>query len=430
MDLPPGYDLHRALAAAAAPAAPGDWRLVQRGSALVVEPWPAAAADLQCGSPLVERLRAERPVAQLGGAALPLAPGAARPLGEGRFTLGTGEEELTIAPLERPPWAHTIGRDRDGLFVGFDDGPGERRAYWCGPWDFEPAGGPWCKPGGPAAAGFYMDEAQFRALRTLGLAPPGLGGRVSADDLGLRCEIEIAGETQGFRWVWPGRFLMGSPEEERGRSDDETQHEVILTRGFWLAETACTQALWQVVMGDNPSYGKGPQRPVETVSFQDVHRFLQRANTKLASLTIAQSDAAGPVSAWRLRLPSESEWEYACRAGTTTAYSFGDKIDPKAANAERSTVDVRYLPANPWGFYEMHGNIDEWCQDWYGAYPTGTVLDPQGAASGEQRVLRGGDWIFVAVNLRSAYRLHAVPGDCDPITGFRLALGPELRPAG
>ncbi|MCB1777332.1 MAG: formylglycine-generating enzyme family protein [Candidatus Competibacteraceae bacterium] len=230
-----------------------------------------------------------------------------------------------------------------------------------------------------------------------------------------------------MRWIWPGRFLMGSPENEHGREDDEFQHEVILTRGFWLAETACTQSLWQAVMGKNPSEFKGEQRPVEEVSWDDVQDFIKRLNDAVPGLTA--------------RLPTEAEWEYACRAGTITPFSFGEDITPEQVNydgkypyhgnkkgLDRSeTVEVASLPANPWGLYEMHGNVWEWCQDWYGGYPQGSIIDPTGSETGEGRVLRGGSWFHNGRYVRSAYRNLFDPGYRDGFYGFRLALGPELR---
>jgi formylglycine-generating enzyme required for sulfatase activity len=213
---------------------------------------------------------------------------------------------------------------------------------------------------------------------------------------------------------------MGSPETEQGRDDDETRHQVILTRGFWLAETSCTQALWQAVMGENPSYFKGPQRPVEQVSWEDVQSFIERLNIE---------QARSAQRTLRFRLPTEAEWEYACRAGTTMAYSFGDEFDPKRANNGGETVAVRSLPPNPWGLYEMHGNIWEWCQDWFGDYPSDPVVDSQGPDTGERRVLRGGSWIHEAQDLRSASRRRLVPGIRYRSFGFRLALGPEPRQA-
>lgn len=220
---------------------------------------------------------------------------------------------------------------------------------------------------------------------------------------------------------------MGSPANEHARENDELQHEVTLTRGFWLAETACTQALWQAVMGQNPSSFKGERRPVEQVSWNEVQDFIERIN--------------GAVPELEARLPTEAEWEYACRAGTTTPFSFGEDITPDQVNYDgnypyregkegqyrRETVEVASLPANPWGLYEMHGNVWEWCQDGYGDYPEGSVADPAGPPTGERRVLRGGSWINGGRGARSAYRNHYEPGIRIHFFGFRLALGPELR---
>ncbi len=214
---------------------------------------------------------------------------------------------------------------------------------------------------------------------------------------------------------------MGSPASEAERSNDEIQHRVILTEGFWLADTACTQALWQAVMGDNPSGFKGEERPVETVSWQDVQYFIKRLNT------------LAPDGGFRL--PTEAEWEYACRAGTTTPFWFGDQISPEQVNYDgnypysggpkgkyrKETVDVKALPCNGWGLYQMHGNVWEWCQDRYGAYPSATVVDPVGPAAGAARVIRGGSWLVSARRVRAASRYGRDPGDRHAILGFRCA---------
>jgi formylglycine-generating enzyme len=130
------------------------------------------------------------------------------------------------------------------------------------------------------------------------------------------------------------------------------------------------------------------------------------------------------------RLPIEFEWEYACRAGTATAYSFGNIFDPTLANAQQKTAEVHSLPANAWGLCEMHGNVREWCQDWFGYYPIDPVVDPVGCATGGKRVLRGGSWIDDVLDLRSAPRHHDDPGARYRDVGFRLALGPELAQEG
>ena len=240
------------------------------------------------------------------------------------------------------------------------------------------------------------------------------------------------GARQALRWIPPGEFTMGSPQSEPQRGDDETQHRVVLTHGFWLAETTCTQALWQAVMGNNPSQFQGADRPVDSVSWDDVQDFLARLN--------------GITPELALRLPTEAEWEYACRAGTTTPFWFGAQITPEQVNydgnypyaggrrgvSRRETVPVYALPCNAWGLYQMHGNVWEWCQDWYGRYVAAPAdapaVDPSGAAEGLFRVLRGGCWFGGGRFARSALRLAILPGDRFADCGFRLARG-QASPA-
>ncbi len=264
------------------------------------------------------------------------------------------------------------------------------------------------------------------------------------DGRGLWQALTYKGARQGFRWIppTPEPFLMGSPESEPGRDSDERQHPVLLTRGLWMAETACAQDLWEAVMGENRARFKGPRRPVENVSWTDAQSFIARLNRLLHAVRGESAAGEGPEPL-RLRLPSEAEWEYACRAGTTGPYAFGDAITREVANfyqppsdkgdsSERfsgHTVDVGSLPPNAWGLYEMHGNVWEWCADWYGYYPADLVADPVGPASGGARALRGGYWFAIAVHLRSASRDRGSPGRRNLDSGFRLALGPELQPA-
>ncbi|WP_372371710.1 formylglycine-generating enzyme family protein [Candidatus Uabimicrobium sp. HlEnr_7] len=230
------------------------------------------------------------------------------------------------------------------------------------------------------------------------------------DEYGLWMSFTFKGVQQSFRWIKPGTFMMGSPESEKERSRREIQHEVTLSSGFWLADTACTQELWETVMGSNPSYFKGKKLPVENVSWEDCDRFVQKMNSLLPSENIC--------------LPTEAQWEYACRAETTTAFSFGESITKEQVNyGSKVTVEVKSLPCNLWGLYEMHGNVFEWCYDWYDDYQIGNVIDPTGPNSGSLRVMRGGNWGGDSSGLvRSAYRFSFEPDDRNDYIGFRFCL--------
>jgi len=262
--------------------------------------------------------------------------------------------------------------------------------------------------------------------------PPPFADSWGDDEFGLWAEFTVSSRhgsaTQRLRWIEPGSFRMGSPESEPERNSDEgPQHWVTLTRGFWLADTACTQALWQAVMGNNPSHFNernseqpgSPQHPVDWVSWNDVVLPPEGFLVRLQAFTAGA--AAG--------LPSEAEWEYACRAGTRTAYSFGDTITGEEVNywsderPRKMTVAVRSLPANPWGLYEMHGNVWEWCADRYTAYPSFAVIDQSGSVTKEYRSLRGGSWASHAGRVRSAFRDGDEANFNDGVIGFRLALG-------
>ena len=226
-------------------------------------------------------------------------------------------------------------------------------------------------------------------------------------------------EFGGIEMVWcpPGAFEMGSPGSEEGRFDNETQHRVTLTKGFWMAKTETTQGQWESVMGDNPSHFKGMDLPVETVSWDDVQGWLGKMNER------------HPLPAgWKWELPTEAQWEYACRAGTETAFA-GD-LDEMAwyvGNSGSNTNPVETKKANAWGLHDMHGNVWEWCRDWYGDYPSGVASDPKGSAAGSLRVSRGGSWRYYAAFCRSAYRFRDTPGYRDGILGFRVAAVPAGR---
>jgi formylglycine-generating enzyme required for sulfatase activity len=226
-----------------------------------------------------------------------------------------------------------------------------------------------------------------------------------------------------FVLIPAGNFVMGSPSNEWKRDADETEHEVTLSKPFYLQATEVTQAQWKRVMASNPSYFKncGEDCPVETVSWNDAQDFIKKLN-QLERTT-------------KYRLPTEAEWEYACRAGEITAFNTGTCITTELANYDGrypprycpkgqyrlSTVKVAGFRPNSWGLYDMHGNVWEWCQDWYADYSTSQVTDPIGPASGEYRVLRGGSWGFGARAARSADRAGKSPSYLSTFIGFRVA---------
>ncbi|WP_286822374.1 formylglycine-generating enzyme family protein [Desulfobacter sp. UBA2225] len=235
-----------------------------------------------------------------------------------------------------------------------------------------------------------------------------------------------------FRWIPPGEFMMGAPGDEPERNDDEGPlHRVAFQKGFWLADTACTQEVWQAVTGKNPSRFKeeGPEHPVENVSWDDANAFIDRLNSLVSGLGA--------------RLPSEAEWEYACRAGTDTPFWFGRELTPDKANHKgtepynkgpkgeyrKKTVPVKFFEQNPWGLYQMHGNVWEWCQDrWHDNY-NGAPDDGSAWEDGDtnSRVCRGGSWINNGRPLRSAYRDYWPHGGRYGGDGLRLARGPQDR---
>ncbi len=230
-----------------------------------------------------------------------------------------------------------------------------------------------------------------------------------------------------FAWIPPGSFLMGSPQEEPERFEDETLHTVTLPQGFYLGIHAVTQAQWQAVMGDNPSRFKGRKRqdknrPVEQVSWEDCQAFCAK---------LSQRDGK------RYGLPSEAEWEYACRAGTTTPFFFGDTLSTDQANYNgnypynkgaqgeyrKRPTPVGSFPPNAWGLFDMHGNVWEWCQDVYRSYEelsTKNTLDTENTDE-TARVLRGGSWNNSAWFCRAATRVRSAPGDRGYVDGFRVA---------
>ena len=207
----------------------------------------------------------------------------------------------------------------------------------------------------------------------------------------------------------PGRFRMGSDDTPAAMPP----HNVTLSKAFFLGRREVTQEQWQAIMGAAPRGATGPKHPVTHVSWDDCQAFLTEFNKRVR----------GP----KYRLPTEAEWEYACRAGTTTTCSFGDDAAQAAAyawcrhNAGGAPHRVGAKKPNPWGLFDMHGNVWEWCRDWYGPYRAANQVDPSGPARGEQRVLRGGSWANSAAVCSSACRYRALPGSRSPTYGFRIA---------
>lgn len=272
----------------------------------------------------------------------------------------------------------------------------------------------------------YPPEAQ----RWPPVFPPMCACAWGDDAYGLWIDVQIAGLLQRFRWIEPGEFVMGSPADEAERRDDEgPQHVVRLTEGYWLAETVCSQALWQAVTGGNPSdFKDDPQNPVENVSWDDVDGFLRQLESLLPDV--------------KALLPTEAEWEYACRARTKGAFSFGDAITLAQANYDgseayadgatdeyrRKTVSVKTFAANPWGLYQMHGNVLEWCADGQRIYDGAPQTAPRGPEGNAPRALRGGSWLFGPWRLRSAFRFSDERDLRSFFVGFRFSLrftGPE-----
>jgi formylglycine-generating enzyme required for sulfatase activity len=217
-----------------------------------------------------------------------------------------------------------------------------------------------------------------------------------------------------------GSFQQGSPATERGRDSGEgPQMQTTLSKPFWLGATEVTQKQWQAVMSDNPSQFKDDQNPVEKMSWQEAAEFCQK-------LTERERAAGRLPDGYVYALPTEAQWEFACRAGTTAEYA-GTLADMAwyFKNTEGlTTKPVKQKEPNAWGLYDMHGNVWEWCADWYGKYSGGKVTDPKGPAEGSIRVARGGGWGDNATDSRSAFRVAFKPGQRGNSIGLRVALVP------
>jgi len=240
------------------------------------------------------------------------------------------------------------------------------------------------------------------------------------DQYGAWCEFQVPRHgskgvvTQRMRWIKPGEFMMGSPGPEQERNSNEIQHRVTLTQGYWIADSQVTQELWMAIGGgENPSRFQGETNPVEGVSWEDCQAWLGKLVEHHKSM--------------QLSLPTEAQWEYACRAGSWSAYCFGD--DPRkliqygwfAEDSKNSTHPVKERQPNDWGVYDMHGNVWEWCSDWYGDYQQSVQSDPTGPMKGTARVIRGGSWKRTSRYMRSACRHRNGPDTRSRSMGFRIA---------
>lgn len=253
-----------------------------------------------------------------------------------------------------------------------------------------------------------LSSKQATGSLNSGMAP------VRSFDLGSGVKIE-------FVLVPSGSLTMGSPVEEEGHNDDEIEHVVHISKPFYLSRCLVTQHQYKQVTGTNPSYFQGDNLPVEMVSWFDAVSFCE-----------ALSDRLGK----RFRLPTEAEWEYACRGGTDTAFSVGNAITTEQANFDGKfgvltdrpavsrwkTTPVDTFAPNAWGLHDMHGNVWEWCSDWYGEYPTTEVTDPLGPKNADIRILRGGSWFHGPADARSAQRDALDPGRRHSIYGFRVVV--------
>jgi len=300
-----------------------------------------------------------------------------------------------------PSWTSKDGRVIQAKFVKLD---GEAVVV-------EKGGKEVTIPFAKLSAKSVVDAKRLGEQRTPGQADAKTGtAAVPATDKDLTIDLG-GGVTMDFVLIRPGSFTMGTDLFNKGT--DKTTHKVTLTKPFLLGKYEVTQEQWEQVMGSNPSKFKGAKNPVETVSWTDCQSFVAKLNAKVSGQTF--------------RLPTESEWEYACRADSTGTYCFGNDLRSMAEyawydpNDKGTTHPVGEKKANAWGLYDMHGNVREWCADWYGAYPAAVVVDPQGSSSGSYRVIRGGCWSDLADRCTAAARGHDKPSEMSSCVGLRLA---------
>lgn len=245
------------------------------------------------------------------------------------------------------------------------------------------------------------------------------------DEIGPWCAFEFAEQRLLFRYIQAGEYQQGSPTSEPERRSDEGPRRVKISRGFWISETPVTQAFWKALMGSNPSEFRNDSQPVEQVSWHQAQEFMQVMRQTFEYV---------------FRLPTEAEWEYACRAGSRGPFYTGAQITTSQANYDghfpyddgprgvrhKHPVAVKSYPANAWGLYDMHGNVWEWCEDWYDEYICNddktAISDPEGPSEGREKVARGGSWLSEAGQCRSAKRMSAIPNHGHDEFGFRVVM--------
>ncbi len=244
--------------------------------------------------------------------------------------------------------------------------------------------------------------------------------------------LELAGDAKlkyvklELVYIKSGTFMMGSPKDELGRCDDEVQHEVTLTKDYWLGKYEVTKAQYRAVMGKTTSFWSHDDDPVVLVEWYQAKEFCEK-------LTAIEKATGRLLEGYEYTLPTEAQWEYACRAGTTTALNSGKNLSGRECsemdevgwyryNSDNTIHSVGEKKPNAWRLYDMHGNVYEWCLDWYGDYPTSAVTDPLGPGNGEKRIVRGGSSNFSANCCRSADRYYCYPRAFKGNLGFRVAL--------
>lgn len=247
----------------------------------------------------------------------------------------------------------------------------------------------------------------------------------------LLVSVNVYGLQEDLAWINGGTFTMGSAVNESGRTDREGPRHQVTVDSFYIGKYPVTQEKYLELMGTNPSYFKGANLPVEQVSWFDAVEYCNRLSLSEGlepAYTVTGNNVSWNYGSNGYRLPTEAEWEYACRAGTVTPYYSGSSANDAgwhSGNSGGSTHPVGEKQPNPWGLYDMHGNVLEWCWDWLGPYTGETQANPRGPASGSSRVYRGGGWYFAAQQSRSAFRFGNHPFLRSYVIGFRL-----VRPGG